>query len=132
MSAIDNLQTYYQTHKINEILNGGFVVYVDDSKEHGLIASTNDLGRMNYNNAKSFNPLLKLNGFSGWYLPSKNELNLLYQAHMMNIGEFANDWYWSSTENATTSAWIQSFSNGIQTNDRKYNANIRVRLIRSF
>jgi hypothetical protein len=73
---------------------------------------------------------LVLNGYSDWYLPSKDELNKLY-INRATIGGFANGYYWSSTESASGIAKRQDFSNGTQ-NDYLKNWGMYVRAIRSF
>jgi hypothetical protein len=50
---------------------------------------------------------------SGWRLPTKDELNILYQ-NKDKIGFFANISYWSSTEDELNKRWVQSFSSGNQ------------------
>jgi len=59
--------------------------------------------------------------YGDWYLPSIHELNLMYtnigqgaSSPNTNIGGFANNLYWSSTEDANQYAWSQNFSNGLQ------------------
>ena len=49
--------------------------------------------------------------FMDWRLPTKRELNLVYN-QKSDIGGFANSYYWSSTEYDDSIAWIQDFSNG--------------------
>ena len=49
----------------------------------------------------------------GWRLPTKDELNLLYE-NKEKIGGFASNYYWSSTEFDFNTAWLQNFSNGFQ------------------
>ena len=49
-----------------------------------------------------------------WFLPSKDQLNLLYN-QMDKIGGISNQYYWSSTESDAHLAWGQDFSNGTQT-----------------
>lgn len=77
---------------------------------------------------------LVLNGQSDWFLPSKDELNLLFlnKTASMNLNSGS---YWSSTESnvptATNEAFYQNFSNGTVSTFIK-NANYRVRAIRTF
>ena len=81
---------------------------------------------------------LVLNGYSDWYLPSKDELNKLYSnigkgapAPNTNIGGFANEMYLSSTEINSYGACSQSFFNGRQTGSNKEDS-VYVRAVRSF
>jgi hypothetical protein len=79
-------------------------------------------------------------GYSDWYLPSKNELNLLCK-NIREVGNFPDQGYWSSTEintnhNESASAWGQRFiSNFVgsctQGNTSK-NVSLYVRAIRAF
>jgi hypothetical protein len=83
---------------------------------------------------------LSLGGYSDWYLPSKYELNLMYQnigqgnaLGLVNVGGFASVSYWSSTEYDNNNAWKQSFSNGIQNGTNKGDlTNNYVRSVRAF
>ena len=52
-----------------------------------------------------------LNGFTDWYLPSKDELNLLYTQKSV-VGGFAYYLYWSSSEYGSYYARYQSFGTG--------------------
>ncbi len=75
---------------------------------------------------------LEVNGGSDWFLPSKDELNLLYfQKAAGRIGTFANNFYWSSTEDSPTGAWSQSFLNGANSSADK-SGTYYVRAIRAF
>jgi hypothetical protein len=76
--------------------------------------------------------------YTDWYLPSKDELYLMYfnigQAATppnTNIGGFANANYWSSSEGGLGTAWTKSFNGGSEDNYFK-NSNFHVRAIRSF
>lgn len=73
---------------------------------------------------------LVLNGFSDWFLPSKDELNALYLSKAL-VGGFTEDFYWTSTEHGEGSAWEQVFNTGAQYNANK-NFLIRVRAVRAF
>ena len=73
---------------------------------------------------------LVLNGYSDWFLPSQDELNLLYQQEVV-VGGFANHGYWSSSEYASPNAWTQTFTNGTQYTNLKDSPNF-VRAIRAF
>ncbi len=67
--------------------------------------------------------------YGDWYLPSKYELNLLFQQKNV-VGGFAG-FYWSSNEADDFDAWIQSFGGGGQTPISKQNP-YGVRAIRAF
>lgn len=77
--------------------------------------------------------------YADWYLPSRDELNLMYQIKskidftaLYDGGNvFAEASYWSSTEFDATRAYAQSFLNGSQTSSVK-DTYFRVRAVRSF
>jgi hypothetical protein len=54
---------------------------------------------------------LVLEGYSDWFLPSKDTLNLMYQQKGV-IGGFSTPSYWSSSEYDSSSAWYQWFATG--------------------
>ena len=69
---------------------------------------------------------------SDWFLPSLGELKLMYNNLLeAGVGGFAIDYYWSSTEYDSSTAWDQYFVNGDQGNRSKYNP-LRVRAVRAF
>ena len=80
------------------------------------------------------------NSYDDWYLPSKVELDLLYQ-NQMEVNETAleNDGdsftngnrYWSSSQDLSNTAWIQLFSTGQQDGVLK-DTEHSVRAIRAF
>ena len=56
---------------------------------------------------------LNLGGFSDWFLPSMDELNLLYTVLAKNgQGGFAKQWYWSSSQDYDGGAWGRGFASG--------------------
>jgi hypothetical protein len=80
---------------------------------------------------------LKYGGYDDWYLPSKNELGLMYMNLKVDgLGGFGSGWYWSSSEYGTSNAWGQQFSDGAQgygsTWDGNKHQTLSVRAIRQF
>lgn len=69
-------------------------------------------------------------GFSDWFLPSKDELDQLY-LQRNTIGNFASDFYWSSSVDAATFVWWQYFLSGLQFSSNVGNS-FRVRAVRRF
>ena len=76
---------------------------------------------------------LVLNTYSDWYLPSKDELNLMYvNLKTQGLGGFNTSiYYWSSSEGNTNYSWCQSLNLGGQLYfDKGYT--LYVRAVRSF
>jgi hypothetical protein len=73
------------------------------------------------------------NNLTDWYLPSKNELAAL-NLQKTAVGEFAADYYWSSSEYSESRAWMQLFfaSFNPQYYYSKFNATVYVRPVRAF
>jgi hypothetical protein len=125
----------------------------------GLIAQFTNLGNANtvsivgqagvpasgVNYAAYLCDTLTLGGNTDWYLPSKDELNYLWEnladsdgddfnsgpTDPNNLGGFANFVYWSSTEYGNGSAWRQYFLSGLQFGNGK-NGTGSVRAVRAF
>ncbi len=116
---------------IGQRYQGGIVFYVDEYRQHGLIAATRDLpGEYDWQGAKDAGERFVDGGFSDWYLPGKWELNELYK-HKSAVGGFASGVYWSSTEYDANAAWTQNFGDGgqqVSGKDRTW----RVRPVRAF
>ena len=75
---------------------------------------------------------LNFDGFNDWFLPSKDELDLMYKnLKQKGLGGFSNNWYLSSSQHNTTYAWDQNFSNGVQRNYVKLLTD-SVRAVRAF
>ena len=71
---------------------------------------------------------------SGWFLPSRDELNLMYRnLHKKGLGSFAyyDYYYWSSSESSAGNAWRQYFVDGDQGYSSRRLAP-RVRPVRAF
>jgi hypothetical protein len=70
--------------------------------------------------------------YSDWFLPSKDELNLMYtNLKVAGVGGFADGDYRSSSEISATFAWFQDFSNGDQNQGNK-DFGAHVRAVRAF
>lgn len=71
-------------------------------------------------------------GCDDWFLPSRDELNLMYEnLHKNGLGSFADDHYWSSSEYSASNAWFQHFGGSYQ-DDNSRNIEYRVRPVRAF
>jgi DNA polymerase-1 len=91
------------------LTDGSIVFHIDASGQHGLAAKSScETGRVSWAEA---NYLAKSQG-SDWRLPTKGELEILYNRKTL-LGELLRD-YWSSTEYNNSSAWHMNFYNGYQ------------------
>lgn len=83
------------------------------------------------------------NGLADWFLPSKNELDLVFnvvRARDVPRGDFDKGYYWTSSDYNDVTAWTQYFTDGqqfdrVQTlsaNRQPPNRPFRVRMIRAF
>jgi hypothetical protein len=154
---------------IGDTYQGGIIFYLDASGCHGLIAAPGDqstsaawwngsnmdtraygsgLFEGKYNTkminwqqggTTSAAAICANYGDGKWYLPSIEELNLMYEnigqgnaLGLGNIGGFVNAYYWSSTEHDNDSAWLQSFNYGDQVSTSKSLPYYSVRAVRAF
>jgi hypothetical protein len=75
---------------------------------------------------------LNFGGCGDWFLPSRGELNLIYQnLKKKGVGNFTNSDYWSSSEYDNSNSWVQSFRDGNQTINSK-NLTCSARAVRAF
>src|SRR5438270_454680 len=76
-------------------------------------------GTFTFDEAKDYCAGFDANGHHDWRVPTKNELNELFnnRAAIGGFNESGSDpagWYWSSTVNYSFTAWAQRFSDGAQ------------------
>jgi len=125
--------------KIGERYGGGIVFYVDGSGQHGLIAANKDVsghspgkleGDFTWYDAKIACENFVSEGFADWFLPNREQLNQLYQQRIA-VGNFDENYYWSSTEQSSDIAWNQNFF--VSDQYKYYKANVaQVRPVRVF
>lgn len=109
---------------------GGIVIYVTPKGDHGMIVSSKEVGSVDWEKARKICEAYKVGNFSGWRLPSKDELNIIYQ-NRKYLGNYAKGGYWSNTEEGKNSAISQNFSNGNIGKSNK-SAAMAVRAVRPF
>jgi hypothetical protein len=125
--------------KIGKTYQGGIIFYLDSTGKHGLVAAPQDQSTgVTWAAAIQLCSNLVLGGRSDWYLPSKEELNLMYKnigfgaaGALKGVGGFASNYYWSSSDSSSDYAWNQGFNNGDQDSDTK-NYTLYVRAVRAF
>ena len=134
----------YENPEVGDYCFGGIVFYVDEIGGYfdlggvnvGLVANLQDLGEMNWFDAMDAAESATSQGYEDWYLPSIEYLELMYNTighggPEGNIGGFANDSYWSSSESFSLNAWYVNFYDG-DSNYRWKEYPGRVRIIRAF
>lgn len=103
----------------------GFAVGTGEQNTFDILAGCNEPGI-----AAELADNYRFGGYRDWFLPSLDELTLLY-FQREQVGNFIPENYWSSSEGSDFYAWIQSFANGGQST-REKNTILRVRPIRAF
>ncbi|MDD5150997.1 MAG: DUF1566 domain-containing protein [Flavobacterium sp.] len=141
---------------IGQNYQGGTIAYLDATEQHGLIVgpmynysllwgcegvtvgAVSNSGLTNTGNiiavcadtsaAKTCYDLIS-NGYEDWYLPSKEEMQLIYpNKALLGYKDFA---YWTSSEDSSTQAWYIQMTNGNQGTTVK-GATFPFRPVRSF
>ena len=119
--------------QIGDIHEGGIIFQINEDGT-GLVADLQDLELMNWYDAMDTAESSTLQGYDDWYLPSLEELELMYSTIGQgggNIGGFVNSFYWSSSEYYDFNAWVVIFESGYTVVSPKSPIN-RVRVIRAF
>lgn len=150
------LSQQMETHKlkVGDSYAGGIIFYLDGSGKHGNVCATKDQSKnANWQEAKLICENLVLNNYNDWYLPSKDELDIMYVAlravmpaeplpkDQLNsdiaftidrgVKGFACEYYWSSSEVDEKYVWVQYFCNNSEAKQQKNDTGF-VRAIRSF
>jgi hypothetical protein len=75
----------------------------------------------------------KYNGFEDWFLPSKDELLMMYSnLKLKGIGGFSNDFYWSSSNGRLSGIYSINFADGRSNDGGFIDSDLFVRAVRRF
>ena len=131
VAALEDFNSNYQWGCSGTELSGAEAIGTGYQNTLDIVAGCSET------NTAAFNALNSTTeGYTDWFLPSKDELIEMYSTIGQggtegNIGGFENDWYWSSSEYSSYGAWTVSFTSGHPYFFNKYNS-YRVRIIRAF
>ncbi|GFO72553.1 trimeric autotransporter adhesin [Bathymodiolus japonicus methanotrophic gill symbiont] len=116
----------------NYVHNAGSELVGSGAKNTRAILAAGCASREGGRTAVQMTDDYELNGFDDWYLPSRDELNLM-QTHLYQsgLGDFWSSMYSSSSQNTGDMSWYQYFPTGVQDVSFKY-IFLRVRAVRSF
>jgi hypothetical protein len=117
---------------VSNFKNGGYVVYEKDG--HGLVMALFDEGAYKWEGAKTACDELVLNGYDDWRLPTKEELEYIYN-NVYKLGleaGFSEAYYWSSSERDDDYAWYFPFGKGKAYYFTLKNYPRQVRAVRAF
>ena len=88
---------------------GGTIVYQNGNT---YIECSEILGSANWANAVAFCKNYKGGGYEDWRLPTRDELEYIYE-QIGNKGiKGSNDWFWSSSQRNSKYAWVERFNSG--------------------
>ena len=115
---------------------GGYVIQISPNGKHGLVVAMQDQGYSKWHEAHDLlsnasNHDADGKEFSDWRIPTKRELNLMYEQRA-TVGNFGNDYYWSSSNYDYATAWLQNFTNGNQNVAYEFGSDYSVRAVRAF
>ena len=160
ISAVAVITAHTAPYYIGLGYGGGIIFYLDGTGHHGLIAAPADqsatawgcsvtgipgtstaFGTGQANTAAIVNGCytggaarlcndLLLNGYTDWFLPSRDELAEMF-LHRDILGGFPSNYFWSSSQFDNDNAWGVVFSDGQQYHESKLQFQY-VRAIRSF
>jgi len=126
-----NMDIPVDSLEIGDDYAGGIVFYLDGNGGGKVCAKSHTESAGEWDEAINFATDLVDSGFDDWYLPTKNELELVYN-QIGDLGNFQPSQYWSSSETGSNNAWFVYFTNGTTNNYNKLLYAYRVRVIRAF
>jgi hypothetical protein len=107
----------------DEMADGTIYAGISPDTNKPMYATPMDAGlTFTFNQAQEVASMVHANGHNDWCVPSKGELNVLWEnrnkgklAGTFDVtGSYPAGWYWSSSPNYDDSAWAQRFSDGHQ------------------
>jgi hypothetical protein len=125
-----NMDIPVDSLQIGDDYAGGIVFYLDGNGGGKVCAKSYTESAGDWGEAINFATNLVDNGFDDWYLPTKNELELVYN-QIRDLGNFQPSNYWSSSEANNNDAWYVDFVYGVTGSSNK-TSTYRVRVIRAF
>lgn len=96
------------TYELGQEHMGGIIIELDATKQHGLVVAKTD--QVTYADHINFHDSKAQVEAAGWRLPTREELELIYE-NRGDIGGFDNRNYWSSHMGSNNDAWSQYFGN---------------------
>ena len=114
--------SYFNIGATSSIIGSG------NTNTNTIVSAYNGSGNQNFAAKLCFD--LVLNGFDDWYLPSVDELNMIYLNKLL-IGGYWYYSYWSSTEDGVFNAWYHDFGYSPSYINFK-SSHYAVRAVRSF
>ena len=104
---------YYEQYVLGQELNGGYIVYIDGSGRHGLIAPDYDdveqAIEFNWSGAIAYCDSFSFGGFSDWRIGTREEM-LSIDLNQSFIPNFTPNNFWSGTEIDSTQAYKVSMN----------------------
>jgi hypothetical protein len=125
-----NMDIPVDSLEIGDDYAGGIVFYLDGNGGGKVCAKSHTESAGEWDEAINFATDLVDSGFDDWYLPTRNELELVYN-QIADLGNFQPSYYWSSSEYSSNTAWSVGFNDGNTDSNLKHHAG-RFRVIRAF
>jgi hypothetical protein len=96
------------TISLGIVYQGGIIIHLDETREHGMVISRADLGHGNWQQAVDLCENFLSDGYDDWSLPTLEELSTICNNQNL-INNFKRNWYWSSTEDSENYAFHLGF-----------------------
>jgi hypothetical protein len=119
--------------QIGKQYKGGIVISINDDGS-GVVAAKRDQGIGTYFQAKKLiQSNISIEGYTGWRLPSRDELNFIYlNLYKRNIGNITCGIYWAENELEGDMTWVQYMGDGYSGTSYKAVDGYIIRLVRDF